>query len=176
MGLNQLPSLPDKFDPFLYPPPPSSSSSSSPNSRDTTNPNPHPSPNPNNDQDQNQDQDPNAHKNYYLQHCLPTIPQIVSKLHTLRLQHPSLRRVYVLSNGWGWWLNGLKGALQEDGWDDMKSTVELRLDDEQEYVGMAVDMAIAEKAEVFVGNGVRFFLLFFSSFFLFSSFLLVRGN
>jgi hypothetical protein len=24
-------------------------------------------------------------------------------------------------------------------------------------VGMAVDMAIAEKAEVFVGNGVRFF-------------------
>ena len=58
----------------------------------------------------------------------------------------------------------------------MKSTVELRLDDEQEYVGMAVDMAIAEKAEVFVGNGVRFFLLFFSSFFLFSSFLLVRGN
>jgi hypothetical protein len=30
--------------------------------------------------------DPKAHESYYLQHCLPTIPQIVSKLHTLCAQ------------------------------------------------------------------------------------------
>jgi len=72
--------------------------------------------------------------------------------------------VYVLSNGWGWWLNGLKGALQKDGWDDLKSSLDVRLDGEQQYVAMAVDMAIAEKAEVFVGNGVSlvFLLLSFS--------------
>jgi len=51
-------------------------------------------------------------------------------------------------------LNGLKGALQKDGWDDLKSSLDVRLDGEQNYVAMAVDMAIAEKAEVFVGNGV----------------------
>jgi len=56
----------------------------------------------------------------------------------------------VLSNGWGWWLDALKRALQQDGWDDLKSSLYVG---EQAYVAMAVDMAIAEKAEVFVGNG-----------------------
>jgi hypothetical protein len=87
---------------------------------------------------------------------------MVSKLHQLRDEHPSLRRV--LSNGWGWWLNGLKGALQKDGWDDLKSGLDVRLDGEQGYVAMAVDMAIAEKAEVFVGNGVSLGFLFFFAF------------
>jgi hypothetical protein len=96
-----------------------------------------------------------ARESYCLQHCLPTIPQIVSKLYTLRASYPSLRRVYVLSNGWGWWLD----ALQQDVWDDLKSNLDVQLDGEQAYVAMAVDMAIAEKAEVFVGNEVSFFLL-----------------
>jgi len=149
MGLNQFPSLPDKFYPTLY-----SSSSSSRSSQSSSLP---PSPQPPSD-------DPHAREAYYLQHCLPTVPQIVSKLRQLRDEHPSLRRVYVLSNGWGWWLNGLKGALQKDGWDDLKSSLDVRLDGEQQYVAMAVDMAIAEKAEVFVGNGVSlvFLLLSFS--------------
>ena len=34
----------------------------------------------------------------------------------------------------------------EDRWDDMKSSLDVRLDGEQGYVAMAVDMAIAEKA------------------------------
>src|ERR1700691_3869613 len=64
MGLNQFPSLPDKFYPTLHPL-------------------------------------PQEHEEYYLQHCLPTVPQIVEKLRTLRDENPGLRRVYVLSNGWG---------------------------------------------------------------------------
>lgn len=95
---------------------------------------------------------------YYLQHCLPTVEQIVEKLNGLRKENPGLKRVYVLTNGWGWWLNGLKSALQKDGWDDMKSSFDIQLDSEQTYISMAVDMAIAEKAEIFVGNGVRHFL------------------
>ena len=55
----------------------------------------------------------------------------------------------MLTNVWGWWLNGLKG-----GWDEMVTSLDIKLDEEQEYVAMAVDMAIAEKAEVSVGNGV----------------------
>ncbi|KAF9059785.1 hypothetical protein BDP27DRAFT_1340719 [Rhodocollybia butyracea] len=89
---------------------------------------------------------------YYLEHCLPEIPAIVQRLHEVRLEYemhssapPSeekytLKRIYLLSNGWPYWLNSLRSALKADGWEDV-------------HVSMAVDMAIAEKAEVFVGNG-----------------------
>ncbi|KII83730.1 hypothetical protein PLICRDRAFT_32724 [Plicaturopsis crispa FD-325 SS-3] len=89
----------------------------------------------------------------YMAHCLPSVAQVAERLRALRAANPGLRRVYVLTNGWGWWVAGLKKKLLEDGWDDMKSSLELVLDEEQSYVAMAVDMAIAEKAEVFLGNG-----------------------
>ena len=62
--------------------------------------------------------------------------------------------MYVLSNEWAWALGELKDALAKDGWTDVVSTVDVQLDAEQYYVSMAVDMAIAARAEVFVGNGV----------------------
>jgi len=94
-----------------------------------------------------------AFNDYYLKHCLPTVEQLVERLRAVRKDKPGLRRVYVLTNAWGWWLNGLKAALQKDGWDDLSSSLDLELDSKQTYVAMAVDMTIAEKAEVFVGNG-----------------------
>ncbi|KAF9457792.1 hypothetical protein BDZ94DRAFT_1202166 [Collybia nuda] len=99
------------------------------------------------------DEDQHARIQYYLQHCLPSVEQIVEKLRIVRRANPHLKEVYVLTNGWRWWLNGLKAALLEDGWDDMKSSLDLTFDPEQKHVAMAVDMAIAEKAEVFIGNG-----------------------
>jgi hypothetical protein len=105
--------------------------------------------------DSSPDLDQTAREQYYLQHCLPTVEQIVERLRTVRRVNPNgLKRVYVLTNGWGWWWNGLKGALLKDGWDDVKSSLDLRLDSKQKHVAMAVDMAIAEKSEVFIGNGV----------------------
>jgi hypothetical protein len=94
-----------------------------------------------------------ARKAYYLEHCLPTTTQLVTRLHEIRVQRPGLRRVYVLSNEWAWALGELKDALAKDGWTDVVSTVDVQLDAEQYYVSMAVDMAIAARAEVFVGNG-----------------------
>lgn len=126
MGLNQFPTLPDKFDPSLH----------------------------------SGDAQAHAKEAYYLEHCLPTIEQIVTRLHALRVENPTLRRVYVLSNGWGWWLNSLKKALKKDGWDDLVGSLDVTLDEEQSYVAMAVDMAIAEKAEVFVGNGVSIYFIY----------------
>lgn len=144
MGLNQFSELPDKFDPYLYSPTsPSSSSTTSLEEKEELE-----SPS-----------SPPTRESHYLLHCLPTIPQIVNKLHILRDVHPTpLHRLYVLSNGWGWWLDELKQALKKDGWGDMVSSadIEKRLDAEQKWVGMAVDMAVAEKAEVFLGNGVSF--------------------
>lgn len=98
---------------------------------------------------------------YYLQHCWPEISDIVKKLHEVRKENTELKRVYILTNGWGWWVNNLKDALLADGWGDVRGSLDVQLDKEQLYVSMAVDMAIAERAEIFIGNGVRisFFLL-----------------
>jgi hypothetical protein len=123
MGINQHPSLVDRFDPGPYV------------------------------------NDTQLKESYYLEHCLPTTEQIVARLHDIRAQHPELRRVYVLSNDWAWALEGLKGALEDDGWEDLVSSVDIQLDAQQYYVATAVDMAIAEKAEVFVGNGVSTHLI-----------------
>ncbi|KIY51764.1 hypothetical protein FISHEDRAFT_15814, partial [Fistulina hepatica ATCC 64428] len=94
----------------------------------------------------------------YLTHCYPDIEQIVERLRTVRHESSEkmgadLRRVYILTNGWAWFMDGVRKRLLEDGWDDVKGSWDLMLDSEQQYVDMAVDMAIAENAEVFVGNG-----------------------
>jgi hypothetical protein len=44
--------------------------------------------------------------------------------------------------------------LVEDGWEDVVFGKDLILDKQQRGVDVAVDMGIAERAEVFVGNGV----------------------
>lgn len=129
MGLNQYPTLLDRFDPSPY-------------SNDST-----------------------LKEEYYLSHCLPTIEEIVARLRTVRREHHTqsgkmLERVYVLSNDWPSSLEDLKCRLVEDGWLDVTTSVDLQLDPAQYHVSMAVDMAIAEKAEVFIGNGVSFVDLF----------------
>ncbi|KAL0953022.1 hypothetical protein HGRIS_007225 [Hohenbuehelia grisea] len=117
MGINQLPSLPDKFDPSLFA------------------------------------KDDSKRKAYYLEHCLPTVKQIVLRMRAVRRDSPHLRRVYVLTNAWGWWVSRLARALRLDGWEDVKSSLDLELDAEERHIAVAVDMSIAEKADVFVGNG-----------------------
>ncbi|GLB39445.1 putative GDP-fucose protein O-fucosyltransferase [Lyophyllum shimeji] len=92
-------------------------------------------------------------RQYYMQHCMPEVDQIVERLRTVRMANPGLNRVYALTNGKASWISELKSALSNDGWVDVKSSLDLRLDCAQRHVSMAVDMAIAEKAEVFVGNG-----------------------
>ncbi|KAA1467001.1 hypothetical protein DENSPDRAFT_831947 [Dentipellis sp. KUC8613] len=96
---------------------------------------------------------PDARRAYYMEHCFPERAQIVHRLAEVRRDNPGLRRVYLLTNGWGSWVQGVRDALMGDGWEDVRSGQELVLDEEQNYVAMAVDMAIAERAEVFVGNG-----------------------
>ncbi|KAG6841097.1 hypothetical protein C0991_001904 [Blastosporella zonata] len=90
------------------------------------------------------------YNDYYMEHCLPTVEQLVARLAAVREETHGLRRVYILTNAWGFWLNGLKAALLKDGWDDMKSTLDLSLDPKQTQVAAAVDMAIAERSQVFV--------------------------
>ncbi|KAH8105531.1 hypothetical protein DFH11DRAFT_1518929 [Phellopilus nigrolimitatus] len=123
MGFNQFDSLPDHFEP-----PPFSSLTTLTGRTD-----------------------------YYMQHCWPSISDIVTRLAEVRKTYPEgegeLKRVYVLTNGWPGWVDSLREELVKDGWEDVKSSLDIQVDGEQKYVAMAIDMAIAERAEVFVGNG-----------------------
>ncbi|KAI0246304.1 hypothetical protein BJV78DRAFT_1364921 [Lactifluus subvellereus] len=99
----------------------------------------------------------------YLARCFPEIEQIVSRVREVRallLPTTALTRVYVLTNGRPWWLQKLKDSLQEDArkegveeWEHIGTSRDLRLTDEQRHNSQAVDMAVAQRAEVFIGNG-----------------------
>ncbi|KAH9960233.1 hypothetical protein BGW80DRAFT_1464419 [Lactifluus volemus] len=99
----------------------------------------------------------------YRVHCFPEIDQIVSRVRDVRaslLPTTTLRRVYMLTNGRPEWLQELKNVLQEDAWiqgmdewEHIGTSRDLQLAREQQHNLQAVDMAIAQRSEVFLGNG-----------------------
>lgn len=125
MGFNLFPSLPDKFQP------------------------------PQRGSGEAEVQVEKERKEYYMSHCWPEIDDIVLKLKEVRKGRPDLQRVFILTNGWESWVESVKTALHADGWAGVVSSYDMLVDSEQKYVAMAIDMAVAERAEVFVGNGVR---------------------
>lgn len=139
MGFNEFPGLPDRFTP------PASSSDSY-------------------DDLYGYDLSPEQ-RALYRAHCFPEIEQIVSRVRDVRaslLRTTKLTRVYVLTNGKPEWLRELSDALQEDArrerlnkWEHIGTSRDLRLTGEQRHNSQAVDMAVAQRAEVFIGNGVR---------------------
>ncbi|KAG9103757.1 hypothetical protein FRC06_008215 [Ceratobasidium sp. 370] len=124
-GWNQLPQLPDKFDP------PSREGlewgTNTPELAD-----------------------------YYLKRCLPTPAQVASRLHSIRAQrHTRLSHIFIATNAEPEYLAELRVVLAADGWasDAIVTSDELELNWQAKSVGVAVDMAIMSRAEVFVGNG-----------------------
>jgi hypothetical protein len=97
----------------------------------------------------------------FLARCWPDQAGVVRKVAEVRRQYlvhatqsnATLDVVYILSNEKGVWIDGLKKMLHKDGWT-VAASQDLVLDAEQKDVGMAVDMEIARRAAVFVGNGV----------------------
>lgn len=99
----------------------------------------------------------------YMGRCLPTSEGVVKKIRDSRDDYlatsktgiQKLETVYILTNEHGSWLEELKAELVTDGWTKIVTSNELLLDQEQKDVAMAIDMDIARRAAVFVGNGVR---------------------
>ncbi|KAH9178049.1 hypothetical protein EDB89DRAFT_1300648 [Lactarius sanguifluus] len=130
MGFNEFPGLPDRFDP---PEVPSAGNA------------------------------PPEELVRYRAHCFPDIAQIVARVREVRaglLHATPLSRVYVLTNGRPEWLAELKEALQKDArsegldeWAHIGTSRDLRLSREQQHNAQAMDMAVAQRAEVFLGNG-----------------------
>ncbi|KAJ6619831.1 hypothetical protein B0H10DRAFT_2216403 [Mycena sp. CBHHK59/15] len=57
---------------------------------------------------------------HYLLHCLPDLRQLAVHLHAIHAEHhlgaAPLRRVYVLTNTWGWFVDSVRVELLKDGW------------------------------------------------------------
>jgi len=92
----------------------------------------------------------------YQRACYPTIQDIVRRVEEIRASESGkgLKNIYVMTNGKREWVAKLKEAFLEAGhWDNIGSSRDLELNDEQRYVAQAADMLIGQRADVFIGNG-----------------------
>jgi hypothetical protein len=102
-------------------------------------------------------------KEFYRGHCYPTDAETLATIRRARAEytaaHPdrALDVLFVLTNADATWVHEFAGMMRKEGWGTVVGTPDLTLDAEQTEVGMAVDMELARRAEVFIGNGVRFF-------------------
>ncbi|KAF9485790.1 hypothetical protein BDN70DRAFT_870675 [Pholiota conissans] len=99
-----------------------------------------------------------------LEHCLPSDDAILKKIRDSRTDYievmkkkggkaPVIDVLYILTNDNSEWLSEVKRTMKNDGWRVVTTSRDLTLDIEGKDVGMAVDMEIARKASVFIGNG-----------------------
>ncbi|KAI0831752.1 hypothetical protein BC628DRAFT_1349629 [Trametes gibbosa] len=94
----------------------------------------------------------------YKAHCFPSVAQIVHRVAEVVADDSDaargLQHVYVMTNADAAWIAELKAALEGMGrWASVSASRDLVLNWEQKYVAQAVDMLIAQRAQVFVGNG-----------------------
>jgi hypothetical protein len=76
-------------------------------------------------------------------------------INALKPQRRVVDVIHILTNDDSEWLALLKETLAGAGWEKVLTSHDLELDQEQIGVGMVVDMDIARRAAVFIGNGVR---------------------
>jgi hypothetical protein len=88
--------------------------------------------------------------------------QIVDKVTEVQKVSEGLKNVYVMTNAGVPWLEELKEELMKaHKWNQIASSRDLKLNWEQKYVAQTVDMMIGQRAQVFIGNGVRAHALVF---------------
>ncbi len=91
-------------------------------------------------------------------HCYQDLDAVRSRLYAVRewqqTKGRELKDVFILTNGSENWIGALKELLKEDGWGDIKTSRDITLSEDGQAVNQAVDMAIANWAEAFLGNGV----------------------
>jgi len=95
-------------------------------------------------------------KEVYRRKCWPTISEIVQRVKEVLTadEAQGVERLFVLTNGEREWVAELKAALGEmEGMKQVTTSRDLVLTWEQKYIAQAVDMAVAERAQMFIGNG-----------------------
>lgn len=98
----------------------------------------------------------------YLRRCLPGVSELMHKIQTVKSEWEAspaskggnLSRVYILTNGEEPYRVELARRLKLEGWEGVAMTLDMDIHKEEKEVDMVADMMIAERAEVFIGNGV----------------------
>ena len=93
----------------------------------------------------------------YAKSCYPSIEAIVQKVVDVKRTRAgkNLSNIHIMTNGKDPWLSELKKALHDSGkWKNISSSRELNVTWEQKYVAQSIDMAVGQRADVFIGNGV----------------------
>lgn len=99
------------------------------------------------------DADADAHRT----HCYPGVREIVRRVREVRgsAAGRGLQRLHIMTNGDGAYIAELRTALGRDQeWKMITSSRDLSLNWEQKYVAQAVDMLVAQRAQILLGNGV----------------------
>ncbi len=94
---------------------------------------------------------------YFRDHCWPTIDQMVKKIRDVRetKEGVGLDSVYIMTNGNRDFVATLGNAIGElGGFKVISSSRDMIWTPEGKYISQAIDMAIANRAQVFIGNGV----------------------
>lgn len=94
--------------------------------------------------------------------CFPNPDEVLQRVRQVRDEYllkgspksPTVDAMHIMTNGDRHWIDELKLLLEKDGWTSVVSSDDLKLDDEQTDVSMAIDMEIGRRAAVFIGNGV----------------------
>ncbi|KDR82446.1 hypothetical protein GALMADRAFT_237772 [Galerina marginata CBS 339.88] len=99
----------------------------------------------------------------YMKHCLPSDEEILQKIRDSRTEYlkaveeqgrkETLDVLFLLTNDKSGWLDEVKKIMMADGWKVVATSHDLVLDREGKDVAMALDMELARKASVFIGNG-----------------------
>ena len=91
-------------------------------------------------------------------HCFPDIQQIVDRVSHVRKKVHGLKKLYIMTNGDKVFLHDLKSALHAaDHWEQISTSRDLMVTWEQKPIAQALDMYVAQRAQAFIGNGVRVF-------------------
>jgi len=61
--------------------------------------------------------------------------------------------MFIMTNADSKWIKNFSASLKSTGFTTVVTTHDLKFDDEQIGVNMAVDMEFGRKAAVFIGNG-----------------------
>lgn len=101
---------------------------------------------------------PATRQGLYMAKCEPPILDIIARARRMRINHPLLNTIYILSNGDYGYVQEARKWLESDGWDRVLISADVVNSWDDREVGEAVDTEIARRAGVFVGNGVRTFL------------------
>ena len=91
----------------------------------------------------------------YRAKCSPDTLEIIARARRMRKNHPFLRTVYILSDDESNWAHEVRMWLLSEGWEKVWiGAKDIWNQWQDREIGVGVDMEVARRSGVFVGNGV----------------------